>query len=213
VAGSCAARSWYVNFRTQSTCALDAVRYVTSPVSSSIFSSDPNEEREIPKSVRSMRATKPVAIDEAPISTRAKYTKPFATSQLSVVSPSIAARAEDAAPVSARVPRMDYDAASTATFESHAYDGAAAKAPCEGPPDELDRVRLIADLSRVLHDPEVPPSMRCAGLELIGWLARRMPGEPAHALGVRNSSGPQSERMQSERLQAPRSTRGTKRDA
>jgi hypothetical protein len=26
--------------------------------------------------------------------------------------------------------------------------------------------------------------MRNAGLTLIGWLARRMPGEPAHALGV-----------------------------
>jgi hypothetical protein len=50
--------------------------------------------------------------------------------------------------------------------------------------DESDRTRLIGDLSRLLLEPEVPESARSAGLELIGWLARRMPGESAHAAGV-----------------------------
>jgi hypothetical protein len=33
----------------------------------------------------------------------------------------------------------------------------------------------------------MPESTRTAGLTLIGWLARRMPGEQAHALGVREA--------------------------
>lgn len=50
--------------------------------------------------------------------------------------------------------------------------------------DESDRTRLIDEISRVLREPMVPESTRTAGLTLIGWLARRMPGECAHALGV-----------------------------
>jgi hypothetical protein len=50
-------------------------------------------------------------------------------------------------------------------------------------PAEIDRVRLIAELSRILRDDTVPEHTRRAGLTLVGWLARRMPGEPAHALG------------------------------
>jgi hypothetical protein len=50
-------------------------------------------------------------------------------------------------------------------------------------PDEIDRVRLIAELTRILRDPSVPDATRRAGLTLVGWLARRMPGEPAHTLG------------------------------
>jgi hypothetical protein len=64
--------------------------------------------------------------------------------------------------------------------------------------DESDRARLIGDISRLLLEPEVPDSARSAGLELIGWLARRMPGESAHALGV-------EEAIESER--APKSSR------
>jgi hypothetical protein len=45
-------------------------------------------------------------------------------------------------------------------------------------------VRLIADLSKLLHDPCVPESAKTAGLTLIGWLARRQPGEAAHGYGV-----------------------------
>lgn len=51
-------------------------------------------------------------------------------------------------------------------------------------PSEVDRVRLIGDLSRLLHQPDVPEATRAAGLTLIGWLARRMPGEAPHSLGV-----------------------------
>lgn len=57
-----------------------------------------------------------------------------------------------------------------------------------GVPGEIDRVRLIGELSRLLHEPDVPENTRAAGLTLIGWLARRMPGEEAHALGVPSRS-------------------------
>jgi hypothetical protein len=50
--------------------------------------------------------------------------------------------------------------------------------------DEGARTRLISDISCLLHEPAIPESARSAGLELIGWLARRMPGEAPHALGV-----------------------------
>jgi hypothetical protein len=50
-------------------------------------------------------------------------------------------------------------------------------------PDEIDRVRLIAELTRILREPSVPEATRNAGLTVVGWLARRMPGEPSHALG------------------------------
>jgi hypothetical protein len=53
-----------------------------------------------------------------------------------------------------------------------------AQVPCE-----IDRVRLIADLTRILREPSVPEATRLAGLTLVGWLARRMPGEASHALG------------------------------
>jgi hypothetical protein len=59
-------------------------------------------------------------------------------------------------------------------------------------PDEGERARLISDISRLIREPHMPEATRCAGLTLIGWLARRMPGEPAHAIGV--SEARQSER-------------------
>ena len=49
---------------------------------------------------------------------------------------------------------------------------------------ETERARLINDISVLLREPKLPESTRTAGLTLIGWLARRMPGECAHALGV-----------------------------
>jgi len=51
-------------------------------------------------------------------------------------------------------------------------------------PQECVRTRLIGELSRILREPEMPETTRTAGLTLIGWLARRMPGEAAHALGT-----------------------------
>ena|SRR5207245_557311 len=50
--------------------------------------------------------------------------------------------------------------------------------------DESERSRLISDISRMIREPTMPEGTRIAGLTLIGWLARRMPGEAAHALGV-----------------------------
>ena len=59
-------------------------------------------------------------------------------------------------------------------------------------PGEGERARLISDITRLIREPHMPETTRCAGLTLIGWLARRMPGEAAHALGV-------AEALQSER--------------
>ncbi len=63
-------------------------------------------------------------------------------------------------------------------------------------PDEGERARLIRDISRVVREPQLPETTRTACLTLIGWLARRMPGEAAHALGVAEA---RSELRQSER--------------
>jgi glucose-6-phosphate dehydrogenase assembly protein OpcA len=43
---------------------------------------------------------------------------------------------------------------------------------------EEKRTRLIGDIASVLRDGPVPDDARAAALTLIGWLARRMPGEP-----------------------------------
>lgn len=64
--------------------------------------------------------------------------------------------------------------------------------PCDDVPDEGERARLISDISRLIREPQMPETTRCAGLTLIGWLARRMPGEAAHAIGVHEAR--QSER-------------------
>jgi hypothetical protein len=50
--------------------------------------------------------------------------------------------------------------------------------------DASERSRLIADIGRLISCPTVPEATRLAGLTLIGWLARRRPEEPAHAVGV-----------------------------
>lgn len=49
---------------------------------------------------------------------------------------------------------------------------------------ESYRIRLIGDLSKLICEGDVPDTMRSAGLALIGYLARRFPGEAAHDLGV-----------------------------
>lgn len=43
---------------------------------------------------------------------------------------------------------------------------------------EEERTRLIGDIARVLREGPVPDEARAAALTFIGWLARRMPGEP-----------------------------------
>ena len=59
-------------------------------------------------------------------------------------------------------------------------------------PDEGERARLISDITRLIREPMMPETTRTAGLTLIGWLARRMPGEAPHAIGVAEAR--QSER-------------------
>ena len=50
---------------------------------------------------------------------------------------------------------------------------------------EEDRTRLIGEIARILREePPVPDDARAGALAFIGWLARRMPGEIAHAAGV-----------------------------
>jgi hypothetical protein len=50
---------------------------------------------------------------------------------------------------------------------------------------EPERCRLIELIANVLRDESMPEEARRAGLTLIGWLARRMPGEHASDVGVR----------------------------
>ncbi len=64
---------------------------------------------------------------------------------------------------------------------------------------ETERARLINDISVLLREPKLPESTRTAGLTLIGWLARRMPGECAHAIGV-------CEALQATQAKAPKSS-------
>jgi hypothetical protein len=64
--------------------------------------------------------------------------------------------------------------------------------------DETSRARLIADITRLIREPAVPEPARMAGLTLIGWLARRRPEEPAHAVGVEEA------RASEQRLRAVR---------
>lgn len=49
---------------------------------------------------------------------------------------------------------------------------------------EEERSELISGICKLVRDPAVPESARTAGLELIGWLARRKTCERPHDLGV-----------------------------
>jgi hypothetical protein len=45
---------------------------------------------------------------------------------------------------------------------------------------EENRTRLIGELVSLIKSTTMPEDARAAGLTLIGWLARRMPGEGPH---------------------------------
>jgi len=77
-------------------------------------------------------------------------------------------------------------------------------ASCDSGPDECERARLIGDITRLLREPQMPAQARTAGLTLIGWLARRMPGESPHALGVIEAR--QSEQQRQQGLSTARKT-------
>ncbi len=50
---------------------------------------------------------------------------------------------------------------------------------------EEQRTRLIAEIASLLSSEDgMPADARAAGLTLIGWLARRMPGEDPSQAGV-----------------------------
>ena len=54
---------------------------------------------------------------------------------------------------------------------------------------EEERTRLIGDIARVLRDGQVPDEARAAALTFIGWLARRMPGEPVSMCDIGRCRG------------------------
>jgi hypothetical protein len=49
---------------------------------------------------------------------------------------------------------------------------------------EHERTRLIGEIASLLKEAAIPDEARAAGLTLIGWLARRMPGEEPSTVGV-----------------------------
>ncbi len=54
---------------------------------------------------------------------------------------------------------------------------------------EEERTRLIGDIARALRDGSVPDDARVAAITFIGWLARRMPGEPVSQCDIRRCKG------------------------
>jgi hypothetical protein len=54
---------------------------------------------------------------------------------------------------------------------------------------EEERTRLIGEIARVLREGPVPAEARAAALTFIGWLARRMPGEPVSHCDVSRCKG------------------------
>jgi hypothetical protein len=50
--------------------------------------------------------------------------------------------------------------------------------------DDIERTRLITDITRLIRGSAVPEGARMAGLTLIGWLARRRADEAPHAIGI-----------------------------
>jgi len=77
---------------------------------------------------------------------------------------------------------------------------------------EEERTRLIGEIARVLREDPVSEEARSAGLTFIGWLARRMPGEPVSLAGVQEMihAPPEHERPA---RGAPRSRRVPRTDA
>jgi hypothetical protein len=65
--------------------------------------------------------------------------------------------------------------------------------------DEIERTRLIADITRLMREPAMPDATRVAGMTLIGWLARRREDESPHSIGIEEAR--ESER----RIRAARS--------
>lgn len=101
--------------------------------------------------------------------------------------PGCTAESEDDGPAPDSSPRPRTDPCSSARTEQEAERAGAE-----------ERARLIHDISRLIGGPAVPETTRLAGLTLIGWLARRRPEEPAHAVGVEEA------RKSRRRLQAAR---------
>jgi hypothetical protein len=72
---------------------------------------------------------------------------------------------------------------------------------------EEERTRLIGDIARVLRAGPVPDDARAAALTFIGWLARRMPGEPVSVCDLSRCRG------YAPREEAPQSSNGSRRQS
>jgi glucose-6-phosphate dehydrogenase assembly protein OpcA len=77
---------------------------------------------------------------------------------------------------------------------------------------EEERTRLIGEIARVLQAGPVPDDARAAALTFIGWLARRMPGEPVSVCDLTRCRGyaeaaPQSSNGSPRQSRPPRSAR------
>jgi glucose-6-phosphate dehydrogenase assembly protein OpcA len=74
---------------------------------------------------------------------------------------------------------------------------------------EEERTRLIGEIARVLREGPVPDEARAAALTLIGWLARRMPGEPVSHCDIGRCRGapPREARLAGVDYEGPRSGR------
>jgi hypothetical protein len=75
---------------------------------------------------------------------------------------------------------------------------------------EEERTRLIGDIARVLREGPVPDEARTAALTFIGWLARRMPGEPVSRCDLRLCKGIVQERTRDEAGYPPGPPSGAK---
>lgn len=69
-------------------------------------------------------------------------------------------------------------------------------------PDEAERTRIMEDIARLMREPSMPECARTAGLTFIGWLARRLPSESPHTLGVDEA------RASEKRVRAAKKARG-----
>jgi hypothetical protein len=70
---------------------------------------------------------------------------------------------------------------------------------------EEERTRLIGDIARVLREGPVPDEARAAALTFIGWLARRMPGEPVSRCDLARCKGIERAIAVTADYEAPRS--------
>ena len=119
------------------------------------------------------------------------------------------------------IPRAPECAATDERVEAVASSGPAscsaprwplpAKLGCNVGSEEV-RARLIGEISRIVREPVVPDSTRAAAHALIGWLARRFPGETPPAIGVEEAVRARSARARANDDEPPSTERNGSSD-